>query len=330
MIKNLLKSLSLRNFLILLIIATLNSQPKIIQNANGAASLRGLLSSAGQTTYDSTTDGNFFSVSASDYAAAFSGLSNVSKNGATDAEMNSACASSSNWSTNYAYVYSSTRSAVPANSWVVGFAVGVKTSGSPSISKLIKGAVFSGTYSIFGNSVSSGSNTGIQYFLGKNIQQITSADYIGHYMNAGSQCGVIGVGGQYSSGVGPWSSWSNYSAGPSPAFQAILATTNPWAVADSPTTIDISISSNTIVYRTNYTLTANLTGSNGKVTFYANGKKIPKCISVQSSGLVATCTYKPSVHQNIKLQGILTPPAGYTSSSSSFLSIRPISRSSAR
>jgi hypothetical protein len=67
--------------------------------------------------------------------------------------------------------------------------------------------------------------------------------------------------------------------------------------------------SSTPTYRGSVTLTATLAtaGSDGKVTFFANGKKIPGCIKIPSSALVATCTWKPSIKGSVTLSATSFP-----------------------
>lgn len=70
---------------------------------------------------------------------------------------------------------------------------------------------------------------------------------------------------------------------------------------------------------TSITVTAN---SAGRVTFYANGKKIAKCISIATSGsdpFTATCSWKPAVRGPIRVSAIFSPTntaMGVTSTSS--------------
>ncbi len=89
-----------------------------------------------------------------------------------------------------------------------------------------------------------------------------------------------------------------------------------FGVAPSATSITISVPTiNT--YRTTSTITATLgvAGSDGKVTFYQNGKKIAGCINVVSASLVATCSWRPSTRGSQGLYAVLTPStAGYLSS----------------
>jgi len=94
-------------------------------------------------------------------------------------------------------------------------------------------------------------------------------------------------------------------------FQVFIGT-----VAPSASTLSISAPS-TSIYRNSSTITATLgvAGSDGKVTFYQNGKRIPGCINVQSSGLVATCNWKPTNKGSTKLTAVLAPTSsGYLSS----------------
>jgi len=64
-------------------------------------------------------------------------------------------------------------------------------------------------------------------------------------------------------------------------------------------------SSNTVTTTSNYA---------GKVTFYANGKKIGGCISVPTNGsLVATCNYKPTIHGAVTITAKFVPADSYFS-----------------
>ena len=49
--------------------------------------------------------------------------------------------------------------------------------------------------------------------------------------------------------------------------------------------------------------------SNGKVTFYANNRRIPGCINIVTSSS-ATCSYKPMTHGGIQLTALVTPDSG--------------------
>ena len=57
----------------------------------------------------------------------------------------------------------------------------------------------------------------------------------------------------------------------------------------------------------------------GKVTFYANGKKIPGCNNISTTGaspFTATCNWQPVIHNSVALKAKFKPYKGLTSSSS--------------
>jgi hypothetical protein len=89
----------------------------------------------------------------------------------------------------------------------------------------------------------------------------------------------------------------------------------------TPTTpLSSSVTLNTpanTIFRSSTTLTA-ATSTTGKVTFIANGKRIPGCVSVQTvtnTGVTpntysATCAWKPATRGAISLSATFTPSAG--------------------
>lgn len=69
----------------------------------------------------------------------------------------------------------------------------------------------------------------------------------------------------------------------------------------------------------------------GKVTFLANGKRIPKCIKVSTVSLVASCSFSPSVQGAISIVAILIPTSSsYASSTSAALTTGVGRRTSTR
>jgi photosystem II stability/assembly factor-like uncharacterized protein len=81
----------------------------------------------------------------------------------------------------------------------------------------------------------------------------------------------------------------------------------------------LSLSTGSVApFRTQVTLSAQLTlaGSDGKVTFQANGKNIPGCIKVNSISLSATCTWSPSIRGAVILSAISYPTSSNFFSSS--------------
>jgi hypothetical protein len=74
-----------------------------------------------------------------------------------------------------------------------------------------------------------------------------------------------------------------------------------------PTSLVISSGNISIAtYRTSYQLTATSNYS-GRVTFYANGKKIANCISIPTISLIATCNYSPSMLGAVTISGKIVP-----------------------
>lgn len=81
----------------------------------------------------------------------------------------------------------------------------------------------------------------------------------------------------------------------------------------------LSVSTGAVApFRTQVTLSAQLSlaGSDGKVTFQANGKSIPGCVKVNSVSLTATCTWSPSTRGSVTLTAISYPTSNNFFSSS--------------
>ena len=73
----------------------------------------------------------------------------------------------------------------------------------------------------------------------------------------------------------------------------------------------------------------------GKVTFYANGKRIAGCISKSTTGTSPTftgdCTWKPATTAPIRLHAsISSPTSAFVTTNTSVLSVQPIKRTSTR
>lgn len=97
----------------------------------------------------------------------------------------------------------------------------------------------------------------------------------------------------------------------------------------APTTLSVSTSSN-FVYGLVSTLTAN-TNVEGRVTFFARGKRIPNCINVRTSSLVATCNYKVASHNYVELTATFTPNDGsYKTAWAATIQAKPIPRTNKR
>jgi hypothetical protein len=98
-------------------------------------------------------------------------------------------------------------------------------------------------------------------------------------------------------------------------------------------TISLASSPSVVTYRSNSTLTATLgvAGSDGKVTFYANGKKIPGCIGKSSSSLTATCNWQSSTRGSVSITARLVPSdSGFLASLSSAKNLLVTNRTTRR
>jgi hypothetical protein len=82
---------------------------------------------------------------------------------------------------------------------------------------------------------------------------------------------------------------------------------NPFPSQPVPVTLSNTGSLYQFQHSNDIVLTATLQGSDGLVTFYSNGKKIFRCINVQSSNLIATCNWRPNIHGSVLLTAYATP-----------------------
>jgi hypothetical protein len=189
-----------------------------------SSGMRVFLSAAGQTAYDATTTGNFFSCSLADYNAVFTGYADAQKIGNTDAEFNTAL--NSGYSGPCASVLPIGNSTIPANTYIIGFATKMQQPTATTLTPLIS-TTYKGTYAAISNSPSvSGINR--VYYLRKDPPITPVTSYVGHvaggssfdmanvnYTNAGFDCSP------------PYSSWNNRTA-QMPNFQMFVTATRPY------------------------------------------------------------------------------------------------------
>lgn len=86
----------------------------------------------------------------------------------------------------------------------------------------------------------------------------------------------------------------------------------------APTATSLSLTgSPTFTYglATTISFSLGVAGSDGKVTFFANGKRIPSCINKSSSALSVSCSWRPPRRGSVSLTARLTPTdSGFASS----------------
>jgi len=296
--------------------------------AQAAAQLRTLLSPAGQTAYDSAVAGGYFNVSQSDYDAAFNNLTGVTKAGMTDSQITEC---SGSFSGTFIVVVDSA-TAIPANSYIVGFASGLVGSGANQSLRLVSSATHKGVYDFLTTATAPVSTSGPKYFLFKEPVTSSSKRFLGIWSSSlickGS--GLFPEGGY----AGPSSSspWGTFSSRTSdlPRLQVMYSSTDQWTPA-APT-ISASLAGNvkTVFKGTSIAISTSLS-DDGLVTFKYNGKNIGKCVSKQSTSLTATCNWVPTVQGSGKITATLrSPTAEFATVTSTPLHVTVAKRSNNR
>lgn len=108
--------------------------------------------------------------------------------------------------------------------------------------------------------------------------------------------------------------YATNSYGNSPYSSPSGSITTP--VATTSITISLPANSLSTTYNSQTIITATIIGTDGKVTFYLNTKRIPNCIGRPTSSLVATCSWKPALHGAANVKAIFTPTSNAYFSSS--------------
>ncbi len=187
--------------------------------------MRSLLSSGGQTTYDAASTGNFFSCSLADYNAVFAGYADAQKIGNTDTIFNTDGGSA--WTGTCASVLPVENSTISANTYIIGFAAKMFSNSTPTTVTPLISTTYKGTYTAISNSPTIGGTARV-YYLRKDPPITSVISYVGHvaaantmqsattsYTNAGYDC------------ASPYSLWTNRSA-TMPMFQMFVTTTKPY------------------------------------------------------------------------------------------------------
>jgi hypothetical protein len=116
------------------------------------------------------------------------------------------------------------------------------------------------------------------------------------------------------------------------AGSAASSVQNPFGTQPVPVTLSNTGSVYQFQHSNDIVLTATLQGSDGLVTFYYNGKKIFKCSNIQSSNLIATCNWRPTIHGTTILNAYANPSitADFTPNTSNKVQMMIGSRSVAK
>lgn len=186
------------------------------------ALMRSLLSSTGKTAWDSTSIGNFFEVTAADYAAVGSGLTGISKVGMNDTQI---LENGSSWAVNFLTTLPQINATVNSGSFIIGFATAFSSGGTNTASLRVATsykATFS-SYTVLGNNLTS-TGAGNKYYLRKAPTAQASTTYVGLYHATNARGSTSNWSGSaYSTGGG----WTNYNF-TMPIQQTLVTTTQQW------------------------------------------------------------------------------------------------------
>lgn len=184
-----------------------------------AMSIFPLLSVAGQSAWTAATAGNFFEVSAADYAAVSAGVPATSNIGSTDAELLET--GYSGFVANLAVTYPQASSTVPASNYILGYIAKNKNAIANSI-KLYSSATYRGSYTQVGTSPSV-VGAGLKYYLRKapSIQSVETYVAVLGTATLGDTTTTF-VDCAYS--TTPFSTWTNWS-GSMAMLQTMITTT---------------------------------------------------------------------------------------------------------
>jgi hypothetical protein len=93
--------------------------------------------------------------------------------------------------------------------------------------------------------------------------------------------------------------------------------------------VSLSAGGNLAAYRTTTQITASVS-TNGKVTFFQNGKRIAGCLNVQSNSLVAYCNWRATKRGTVTLTARLIPSTDFLPSLSTNFNVLVENRSTQR
>lgn len=183
------------------------------------------LSAAGQTAFNAASVGNFFSVSAADYASVFANVTGTTKYAMTDAQL---AETNDAWSGGYAYTIDQAASQIPISSYVIGFAARASDVSAGTVTPLIS-TTYRGSYSAISNSPSfaAGSPSAIQYYIRRNPTTGTAAiSYLALVASTNRLRGTTTYGGAFAQT--PYNTWTNYPGAAGPVQQFLSTTTKSW------------------------------------------------------------------------------------------------------
>ena len=185
------------------------------------------LSAAGKSSFDATTVGNFFSVSAADYASVFASVTGATKYAMTDSQLTEDGGDA--WSGGFAFSLAASVSTIPVSSYVIGFAARSDDVSAGTVTPLISTS-YTGSYSAVSNSptFAAGSPSAVQYYIRRNPQTATaSTSYLALVSTTNRRRGNTLFNSFYSA-ASPYNSWTSYNNAKAPVQQFMATTTKCW------------------------------------------------------------------------------------------------------
>lgn len=197
----------------------------------GPATIRSLLSGAGQTAYDAAATDSWFAVSSTDYANVQAGLAGVSTIGYTNDQLTNA---TTGFSRNFGATLNQANATVATGNYILGLVSRTTGTGSTLVFRPYSSTVFKGTYSVIGTgSLTMNQSAVPTYWLRKNPSAaVASTTYVAvgaptaGVLNWGATgtWGAGATGGGYSSNM---SSWTDFNSN-LPAQQWLLTNVQQW------------------------------------------------------------------------------------------------------
>jgi hypothetical protein len=116
--------------------------------------------------------------------------------------------------------------------------------------------------------------------------------------------------------------WAVNSVGVSSGSAISAAVLSALASANTASNISLALAGGVTQVARNQTIVITATVDQvGKVSFFADGKKITKCAGLLASGSTKTCSWKPSILKAVQLSATLTPTSSSYLPSTAFLNV---------
>jgi hypothetical protein len=194
------------------------------------------------------------------------------------------------------------------------------TPDTPTVSSILDTSVslseastVSNSQSYFASLYQSNGTTFIESRTITNAQVTSGFTWTGLTPNTSYKVGMTAVGDQ--------TTYSN----------SVMSGLKSFTTTKTQTSLGLTFSGQTSTFNSAITITAAISGSStGKITFYANGKRIPKCISKTVSSSTVTCAWNPVNRGVSYVTATFTPTSSSQLGSTTSASMIVLNRSNNR